>query len=187
MTSTLAAAGAAAALALAASALTCPSSVPNGSTAGDDRVTLAVAVAVSSVELAYAPPVGPPVTVLRPFQAPPAPWAAGHRGVDLGASGGAHVLAPADGVVSFAGPVAGRPVVVVTHPDGLRSSLEPVVGSVPVGDRVARGQVVGTLADVSTHCAPQRCVHWGVRDRETYLDPMSLLPIRGPVVLLPLD
>ena len=185
MTSTLAAAGAAAALALAASALTCASSVPIGSAAGDDRANLALAA--SPVELAYAPPVDSPVTVLRAFQAPPAPWAAGHRGVDLAASEGAHVLAPADGVVSFAGPVAGRPVVVVTHPDGLRSSLEPVVGSVPVGERVARGQVVGTLADVPTHCAPQRCVHWGVRDRDTYLDPMSLLPIHGPVVLLPLD
>ena len=80
-----------------------------------------------------------------------------------------------------------RPVVVVSHPDGRRSSLEPVVGSVGVGDAVTRGHVVGTVADVATHCAPRRCVHWGVRAGESYLDPMSLLPIHGPVVLLPLD
>ncbi|HEX5332651.1 MAG TPA: M23 family metallopeptidase [Cellulomonas sp.] len=193
MTSTLAVAGAAAALALAASALPCGLPVPAGSAAGVDRAIVAVAPGATGVARAspvaptYAPPLDGPVTVVRAFEAPPAPWAAGHRGVDLAAPDGTPVLAPSDGVVTFAGPVAGRPVVVVSHPDGLRSSLEPVVGSVRVGDPVTRGQVVGMLADVSAHCAPRRCVHWGVRAGETYLDPMSLLPIHGPVVLLPLD
>jgi murein DD-endopeptidase MepM/ murein hydrolase activator NlpD len=181
----LAGAGAAAALALAAGALANGSPPSVGPAAAEDHAT--PAVVASSVRLAYAPPVDAPLTIWRAFEAPPAAWAAGHRGVDLPASDGAHVLAPADGVVSFTGPVAARPVVVVTHPDGLRSSLEPVVGSVAVGDPVTRGQVVGTLANAPTHCAPQRCVHWGVRDGDTYLDPMSLLPVCGPVVLLPLD
>lgn len=185
MTSILAAVGAAAALALAAGALTYGTPVAAGSAAADDRAILAVAA--SSVALEYAPPVDAPVTVWRAFEAPPEPWAAGHRGVDLATSDGARVLAPADGVVSFVGPVAGRLVVVVAQPDGLRSSLEPVVGSVSVGDPVTLGQVIGTLASTSTHCAPRLCVHWGVRDGDTYLDPMRLLPIHGPVVLLPLD
>ena len=185
MTSTVAVVGAAAALALAASALTCGSPAPAGSPTAVDRTTLVAAA--SPVALPYAPPVDAPATVLHAFDAPPAPWAAGHRGVDLAASDGTPVLAPAKGIVTFAGPVAGRPVVVVSHPDGRRSSLEPVVGSVPVGEPVTRGQVVGTLADTATHCAPLRCVHWGVRAGETYLDPMSLLPLHGPVVLLPLD
>ncbi|PVU81862.1 M23 family peptidase [Cellulomonas sp. WB94] len=192
MTPTFAAVGAAAAaLALAASTVTCGGPPPTGLSAGVDRATVtarpAVAATAHPMTPTYAPPVDVPVTVVRAFEPPPAPWAAGHRGVDLAASDGAPVLAPGDGIVTFAGPVAGRPVVVVSHPDGLRSSLEPVVGSVPVGTSVTRGQVVGTLADVVTHCAPRQCVHWGVRDGETYLDPMSLLPIHGPVVLLPLD
>jgi murein DD-endopeptidase MepM/ murein hydrolase activator NlpD len=184
MTSTLATVGAAAVIALATSALACGSPVPLGSATGH-RAT--PTVAAGTVAPAYAPPVDAPVSVVRAFEAPPAPWAAGHRGVDLAASDGMRVLAPADGIVSFAGPVAGRPVVVVSHLDGLRSSLEPVIGSVPVGEPVTRGEVVGTLADTPTHCAARRCVHWGVRDAETYLDPTSLLPIHGPVVLLPLD
>ena len=189
MTSTLAVVGAAAAFALAASALTCGSPAPAGSPTAFDRATLAAAAGAGAgaVTLTYAPPLDPPVTVMHAFDAPPAPWAAGHRGVDLAASDGAPVLAPAGGIVTFAGPVAGRPVVVVSHPDGRRSSLEPVIGSVPVGEPVTGGQLVGTLADIATHCAPRRCLHWGVRDGETYLDPMSLLPLHGPVVLLPLD
>ncbi|CAN5263222.1 hypothetical protein BH11ACT1_BH11ACT1_08220 [soil metagenome] len=193
MTSTLTVGGAAAALTLAASALMVNGPVPARATAGVDRAVVPVARDVTAVASAspvapiYAPPLDGPVTVVRSFEAAPAPWAAGHRGVDLGAPDGAPVLAPADGVVTFAGPVAGRPVVVVSHPDGRRSSLEPVVGAVRVGDTVTRGQVVGTLADVATHCAPRRCLHWGVRAGESYLDPMSLLPIHGPVVLLPLD
>ena len=189
MTTTLTVAGAAAALALAASALTAGGPVPGRPAAVIDRAITTVAQdgPASPVAPIYAPPLAGPVTVARSFAAPPALWAAGHRGVDLVAPDGAPVLAPADGVVTFAGPVAGRPVVVVSHPDGRRSSLEPVVGSVGVGDAVTRGHVVGTVADVATHCAPRRCVHWGVRAGESYLDPMSLLPIHGPVVLLPLD
>ncbi|MGV8976539.1 MAG: M23 family metallopeptidase [Cellulomonas sp.] len=185
MTSTLAIVGAAAAVALAAGALTYGGPTPSGPPSGIDHATLAVAA--GPVAQTYAPPVHAPVTVLRAFDAPPAPWAAGHRGVDLAAPDDGAVLAPADGIVTFAGPVAGRQVVVVSHLDGRRSSFEPVVGSVPVGEPVTRGQAVGTLADTPTHCAPRRCVHWGVRDAETYLDPMSLLPLYGPVVLLPLD
>jgi len=194
VTSPFAAAGAAA-LALAAGALMCGAVMPAGSPAGVDRATAASREVVTPRDAGvarrlaptYAPPVDVPVTVVRAFEPPPAPWAAGHRGVDLAASDGAPVLAPGDGTVTFTGPVAGRPVVVVSHADGLRSSLEPVVGSLPVGAVVSRGQVVGTLSGATTHCAPRRCVHWGVRDGETYLDPMSLLPVHGPVVLLPLD
>jgi len=91
--------------------------------------------------------------------------------------------------VTFAGPVAGRDVVVVTHDDGLRTSLEPVTATVARGTRVARGALVGAVQeDVATsasHCA-QVCVHWGVRRGETYVDPLGLLGVRPPIVLLPL-
>lgn len=94
------------------------------------------------------------------------------------------MLAPGPGTVSFAGTVAGRGVVTVTHPDGLRSSLEPVTPSLTVGDAVRGGDVVGVVADTPGHCAPSSCVHWGVRDGETYVDPLLLLR-GGPSVLLP--
>lgn len=123
--------------------------------------------------------------VLRAFEAPPEPWAAGHRGVDLAVGAGAVVAAPADGVVTFAGPVAGRGVVTVHHDDGLLSSLEPLAPSVAVGDRVRQGQALGTLA-AGDHCGGSSCLHWGVRVApDRYLDPLTLVAPQGPVVLLP--
>jgi len=73
---------------------------------------------------------------LRAFDRPAQRWLPGHRGVDLAALPGDPVLAPRGGVVTFAGPVADRPVLTLTHDDGLRSSLEPMSASVAVGDRV---------------------------------------------------
>ncbi|GIG21838.1 hypothetical protein Cch01nite_25620 [Cellulomonas chitinilytica] len=138
----------------------------------------------------FRPPVPAPLHVRDPFRSPPAPWAAGHRGVDLAADAGTPLLAPAAGVVTFAGEIAGRGVVVVTHPGGLRSSLEPAVATVPVGTAVAAGDPVATLAGTGSHCAPASCVHWGVRRGSVYLNPMGVLGAPGPIVLLsdgPLD
>lgn len=132
--------------------------------------------------------------VLAPFDPPAQDWLPGHRGVDLAASPGEAVRAPYAGVVTFAGPVAGRGVVVILHDDGLRTSLEPVTGDARPGDRVAPGDVVGTTevpgSDGATasqhggHCAAT-CVHWGVRRGDRYVDPLALLGGRPPIVLLP--
>jgi murein DD-endopeptidase MepM/ murein hydrolase activator NlpD len=132
-----------------------------------------------------APPLDAPITVAHPFDAPPQPWAPGHRGVDLVASPLQAVRAPAGGVVTFSGTVVDRGVVTITHDDGLRSSLEPVVPSVAVGQRVLAGQVVATVASTPGHCAPSTCLHWGLRRGDTYLDPMRWLLARPPIVLLP--
>jgi murein DD-endopeptidase MepM/ murein hydrolase activator NlpD len=131
------------------------------------------------------PPLDAPLTVARPFDAPAQPWAPGHRGVDLLAAPLRTVRAPAAGRVTFSGTVVDRGVLTITHDDGLRSSLEPVVPSVVVGQRVLAGQVVATVASTPGHCAPSTCLHWGLRRGETYLDPMRWLLDRGPVVLLP--
>lgn len=122
--------------------------------------------------------------MLAVFRAPPQRWAPGHRGVDLAAQVGVSVRAPAAGVVSFSGWVVDRGVITLTHPDGLRTSLEPVEATVAVGTAVAAGDVVGVVQDASSHCRPV-CLHWGVRRGDTYLDPLDLLPGGGPVVLLP--
>lgn len=134
---------------------------------------------------AYRAPVDGEPALLRAFDLPPEPWLPGHRGVDLRVVPGGRVLSPATGVVTFAGDVAGRGVVVVTHPDGRRSSLEPVTPGVAAGARVLPGSPLGTT-DGAHAGAPGPALHWGVREGDRYLDPWALLPGRGPVVLLPL-
>ena len=73
-------------------------------------------------------------TVLRGFDPPDQPWLAGHRGVDLQADPSSLVRSAGAGVVVFAGPLAGRGVVSVDHPGGLRTTYEPV-------DAAGRGRV----------------------------------------------
>jgi murein DD-endopeptidase MepM/ murein hydrolase activator NlpD len=131
-------------------------------------------------------PLAPDPRVVEVFHAPPTPWSAGHRGVDLAAAVGQPVLSAGRGRVVFSGAVAGRGVVVVLHSDGLRTSYEPVVGRTPVGTMVERGSPIGVVAAVAGHCAPATCLHWGLRRGETYLDPLMLLGL-GPPVLLPLS
>jgi murein DD-endopeptidase MepM/ murein hydrolase activator NlpD len=130
----------------------------------------------------------PPVT--RPFQPPPKPWLPGHRGVDLGASPGDAVRSAGPGVVAFAGVVAGRPVVSVDHPGGLRTAYEPVSPVVRAGQAVAAGTVLGTLLGGHAGCPLDACLHWGLRDigqaGDAYLDPLALLGL-AQVRLLPLS
>ena len=124
---------------------------------------------------AYAWPLAPAPVVVRPFVAPTHRFGPGHRGVDLAAAPGAPVLAAAAGVVVFAGPLAGRGVVSVQHPDGLRTTYEPVTAAVRAGATLVRGDVLGTLGPGHPGC-PTGCLHWGVRrDRTTYVDPLRLL------------
>ncbi|MGY1825151.1 M23 family metallopeptidase [Blastococcus sp. SYSU DS0541] len=131
-----------------------------------------------------APLPGEPV-VTRPFEPPPHRYGPGHRGVDLAAAPGSPVRAAGDGVVVFAGMVAGRPVVSVDHAGGLRTTYEPVTPSVGTGRSVVRGARLGVLLAGHDECPVAACLHWGARRGEVYLDPMSLL--RPPRVrLLPL-
>jgi murein DD-endopeptidase MepM/ murein hydrolase activator NlpD len=124
-------------------------------------------------------------TVVRRFDPPPEPWLAGHRGVDLAASPGAAVLAAGAGTVAFAGTVAGRGVVSVSHPHGLRTTYEPVEVAVRAGEQVGRGARLGSLAPGHTGCPVAACLHWGLRRGDVYLDPLLLLGY-GRVRLLPL-
>lgn len=127
---------------------------------------------------------GSPV-VTRPFDPPPHPYGSGHRGVDLAGSPGLPVLAAGDGVVAFAGMVAGRPVVSVDHAGGLRTTYEPVDPAVGAGQQVARGAPIGTLAARHAGCPAAACLHWGLRHGQTYLDPLAL--VRPPRIrLLPM-
>ncbi len=122
--------------------------------------------------------------VLRGFDNPPAPWAAGHRGVDLSAGAGATVVAAGEGVVAFAGTVVNRGVVSIDHADGIRTTYEPLIPAVSAGDVVTAGQVIGHLTPAGAHCTPG-CLHWGARTGpQTYVDPLSLLGLEPVVVRL---
>lgn len=136
-------------------------------------------------------PVAAPHPVLRGFEPPEHAYGPGHRGIDIGASEGAQVHAVEGGVVRFAGMVAGRPVVSITHGDGLISTYEPVQASVKVGEQVTAGAAIGVLAASEhggDHCAAGPCLHLGARrGDDDYADPEVLLGERGPSVLLPWD
>lgn len=127
--------------------------------------------------------------VVEHFSAPPAPWAAGHRGVDLASSISADIRSPTDGVVSFSGTVVDREVLSIDHGAGYISSFEAVDADLEVGDAVAAGEVVaelGTYDDGDNHC-DQPCLHWGVRLHGEYINPLLLLGEVEPSVLLPLE
>ncbi|MFI7503039.1 murein hydrolase activator EnvC family protein [Streptomyces sp. NPDC049687] len=136
-------------------------------------------------------PVGTRPAVLRGWEPPVTAYARGHRGVDLAAAPGAPVRAVAAGRVMYAGRVAGKGVVSVelTGTD-LRTTYEPVRASVPKGEEVTAGEVIGTVEPTGSHCTTP-CVHWGLRRDRTYLNPLALLPPsllrRGPSRLLPLS
>ncbi len=92
---------------------------------------------------------------------------------------------PAAGTVAFAGRVAGRGVVSVDHPGGLRTTYEPVAARVSRGDGSRRGTVAGPArAAAPSHCLPATCLHWGLRRaRPTstrwpcWAGPVRLLPV----------
>ncbi|HEV7194541.1 MAG TPA: M23 family metallopeptidase [Pedococcus sp.] len=89
------------------------------------------------------------------------------------------------GTVSHVGVVAGKRTLTVLHPNGLRSTYEPVAGSVTAGQVVRRGETIGALMLDGTHCPPQPCLHLGAVNGGTYLDPLTLLA-QTRVRLLPL-
>ncbi len=109
---------------------------------------------------------------IRPFDPPDRPWLSGHRGIDLAAQQGRRIRAPADGVIAFAGSVAGKDVVSIRH-GNLISTYEPAQSSLPTGTRLQTGTIWGKVEGVSDHCA-QDCLHWGLKDdHDHYLDPSA--------------
>ncbi|WP_455122933.1 M23 family metallopeptidase [Rothia mucilaginosa] len=141
--------------------------------------------------------------VIRPFENPAQRWSAGHRGVDLAVPvNDRRVYAPAPGKVVFSGTVVNRKVLVIAHPDGRRSTFEPMDETLPVGTTVAAGEVIGTVGGAAggnserpyRRCSTA-CLYWGVRQGGTrgdgsgkeaeYINPMSLLGSKEPSILLP--
>lgn len=134
-------------------------------------------------------PLRPRPAVTREFDAPSPNWQRGHRGVDLAASVGQSVYAAGGGTVVFAGELAGRSLVSITHPGGLRTSYEPVRPAVRPGESITGGTKIGELMPGHLGCAGPACLHWGAMwgpaAQADYVDPLGLLA-STPIRLKPL-
>jgi murein DD-endopeptidase MepM/ murein hydrolase activator NlpD len=124
-------------------------------------------------------PLRPRPAVVRGFDAPTPNWKRGHRGVDLAGADNQPVFAAGRGTVVFAGQLAGRPVVSIAHPGGIRTTYEPVRPSVRAGQLVRKGAQIGTLEPGHPDCAQAVCLHWGAMwgrsSTADYVDPLGLL------------
>lgn len=121
-------------------------------------------------------------TVAREYVAPADRYSAGHRGIDIAAEPGTELHAVAEGTVTFAGMVAGRPVLTLEHQNGWKSSYEPVLTDLQTGTPVLPGAVIGTLAEPAGH-GPGSLLHLGARRDGEYVSPLLLLGAAGAVLL----
>ena len=114
--------------------------------------------------------------------APATPYAAGHRGIDLAVEPAAVIVAPAAGVVSFAG--SGRPRRGRDRPRR-RSRERDRTGGAVGGAGQGRG---GGRPDRRRRGRALRrgCVHFGVRVHGEYVSPLLFLGGLPRAVLLPL-
>ncbi len=133
------------------------------------------------------PVVGP---VLAPFAPPDSPYGPGHRGIDIGTPVGTPVLAPAPGVVRFAGQVGGHLYASVDHGGGLVSTYSWVSSLlVREGEAVATGTPLA-MSGAGHPGSPLPHLHFGVKLDGVYVDPLDYLSpgsVVGLVRLAPLD
>jgi murein DD-endopeptidase MepM/ murein hydrolase activator NlpD len=136
----------------------------------------------------YVWPVNGPV--LRSFEPPAGPYAPGHRGIDIGAPLGTPIVAAGDGVVAFAGWVAGSLFVSIDHPDGVRTTYSWLSSiAVSKGQTVAGGAVIAATGHGHPE-VPVPHLHFGARVGSVYIDPMLLLEggsVVGLIHLAPLN
>lgn len=127
----------------------------------------------SRAALEYIKPV--PGPIVRHFEPPPTPYAAGHRGIDIEAPAGTTVIASAGGVVAFAGQVGGSLFVSIDHPDGIRTTysfLSAVL--VRAREAVAQGAPVARSGPGHDDGTPPH-LHFGMRIGDEYIDPEPFL------------
>lgn len=120
--------------------------------------------AVVAEETWWIPPVDAPV--VDPFRPPSSPYGPGNRGLEYGTVGGEAVWAVADGTVTYVGSIGGSRFVVVSHPDGLRSTYAYLQDWLVVrGQRLTQGQRLGTAGPG---------FHLTARLGDIYIDPTVL-------------
>jgi len=131
-------------------------------------------------------PVAPPWRIERSYVAPPTAYGVGHRGIDLAVALETPVLAPAPGIILFAGTVVDRGVISINHGNGVTSSFEPVTAEVIAGQHVGTGESIGWVSGL--HFAPSGscvCLHMGTRINGEYISPLAFLSTIERAVLLP--
>jgi murein DD-endopeptidase MepM/ murein hydrolase activator NlpD len=94
-----------------------------------------------------------------------------HKGVDISASIGAPVRAPADGTVLMAGPASGYGrEVVIDHGRGIHTAYGHLSGfAVTPGQDVRRGDIIGYVGSEGRSTGPH--LHYEVRLHETPVNP----------------
>jgi pimeloyl-ACP methyl ester carboxylesterase len=113
--------------------------------------------------------------IVRRFQAPLGPYAAGHRGIDFGVPAGTPVVASASGKVLFAGPVADDGLF-VTIQHGVIKTTYSFLSEIKVvaGQEVRQGLLIGMSGE--GHPGEGRPVlHLGAKIGDHYIDPEILL------------
>lgn len=99
-----------------------------------------------------------------------------HSGMDIAASTGTPVKAPAGGVVTFADPglyLTGG-TLVLDHGQGISSNFLHLSRiDVKVGDVVSQGQVIARVGATGRATGPH--LHWGMNWLDTRIDPLLLL------------
>jgi murein DD-endopeptidase MepM/ murein hydrolase activator NlpD len=121
----------------------------------------------------YVKPV--PGPIIRHFEAPPTPYTAGHRGIDIETPFGTEVVASADGTVHFAGQVGGQLFVSIDHADGIKTTYSFLsVVLVRAGAWVAQGQVIARTGAGHPGEPPDH-LHFGALRDDAYIDPEPLI------------
>ncbi len=146
------------------------------------RVVVACVVALACVGASvpasgragdYVQPVSGPI--VRHFEPPPEPYAAGHRGIDIAAPSGSDVVASASGTVHFAGQVGGALFISIDHPDGIKTTYSFLsVVLVRAGASVVQGEVIAR-SGAGHPGEPPDHLHFGALRGDEYLDPEALL------------
>lgn len=124
--------------------------------------------------------------LIKEFDPPDEKWLAGHRGVDYLSEENETIYAPANGTISFSGVVANKPVVTIDH-GVLKSTFEPAISDKKVGQEVKKGEEFANVSFGSdksnSHCSIEKCLHWGVKNGDNYVNPLSKLNC-CPIILV---
>ncbi len=102
-----------------------------------------------------------------------------HTGIDIAAPRGTSILAAADGVVTFSGRMAGYGrVIVVTHGFGFKTFYgHNQKNKVRKGERVKRGQVIGTVGNSGYSTGSH--LHYEVLVRDRTVNPLKYIVDEG--------
>jgi murein DD-endopeptidase MepM/ murein hydrolase activator NlpD len=148
------------------------------------HILISLLLTIAPLDSRWTWPVEGTHLVVNTFDKPAQNWLPGHRGVDLDALGGRVVVSAGDGKVIFAGFIAGKGVITVSHGE-LHTTYEPVLPLIVAGTTVKKGQRIGFVAPGVSHCSAglsPTCLHWGLKRGTEYLDPLQLVKPRAKLL-----